>query len=286
MGKLAVPPKIDLAFKKIFSENENLLKSLLSAVLNIKVSDIKDLKLENVEILPQDLNNKFCRLDLKVTIKGRAIDVEIQLNNQGNFQNRALYYWARMFSQSLDSGENFNLLPETIVISFIDFNLFDCAEYHSSFHVTEDVRNEILTNKLVIHFFELPKIPKNINENRKIELWLKLIGAETDEELYELDKSKNKEIKEALEYVKKLNSDEEFKKRVEMRKLAIIEEKSAIEFYEQKGLREGENKKAVEMAEKMVLKNKPINEIIEFTGLSEEEINKIIESNIKKVIIK
>ena len=27
MGKLAVQPKIDLAFKKIFSENENLLKS-------------------------------------------------------------------------------------------------------------------------------------------------------------------------------------------------------------------------------------------------------------------
>ena len=263
MGKLAVRPKIDLAFKKIFSEpeNEKLLKALLSAVLNINLSDIKELKLENTEVLPHDLSNKFCRFDLKVNMKGRAVDVEIQLNNQGNFQNRALFYWAMLFSQSLGSGKDFNLLPDTIVISFIDFNLFDCSEYHSSFHIREDIRNEILTNKLAIHFFELTKIPKNINENKRIELWLKLIGAETEEELRELEKYKNKEIKEALDYVKKLNADENFKKQIEIREMALIEEISALNFAESKGKQEKENE---------------IIEKIKKSGMSEEEINKFI----------
>ena len=210
---------------------------------------------------------------MKITLRGRVIDIEIQLSNQGNFQSRALYYWARMFSQSLDSGENFNLLPEAIVISFIDFNLFECAEYHSSFRIKEDVRNEILTNKFAIHFFELPKIPQNINENKEIELWLKLIGAETYEELHELEQSKNKEIKEALDYVKKLNSNETLKRQVEMRRMAIIEERSAMEFFEQEGLKKG--------IEQGIEKGKQAREIeiiqaMRAIGMGEEEINKII----------
>lgn len=277
MGKLAVKPKIDLAFKKIFSENEELLKSLLSAVLNIKTSDITDLKLGNTEVLPQDIANKFCRLDLKVTMKGRVIDVEIQLNNQGNFQNRALYYWSRLFSQSLDDGEDYSLLPETIVISFIDFNLFaSTEEYHSLFRLKEVNRNELLTNKLAIYFFELPKIPKNIDANNEIELWLKLISAETYEELDELENTKSKEIKSALDYVKKLNADDQFKRQVEMREMALIEEKSALSFAKNEGKIEGKQQGKIEMAKKMLLKNKPIDEIIEFTELTKEEINKII----------
>ena len=58
------------------------------------------MKLENTEVLPQNITDKFCRLDLKVKMKGRAVDVEIQLNNQGNYQSRALYYWSMLFSQS------------------------------------------------------------------------------------------------------------------------------------------------------------------------------------------
>jgi predicted transposase/invertase (TIGR01784 family) len=263
MGKLAVKPKIDLAFKKIFSENQKILKALISAALNISVSDIQDMKLGNTEILPQDLNNKFCRLDLKVTMKGKVIDVEIQLNNHGNFQSRALYYWSRLFSQSLESGNDFKLLPETIVISFINFDLFGCSDYHSHFVLKEVIRNEILTDKLSLHFFELTKLPKEINKNKKIELWLKLISAETDEELYELENSQNEEIQEALDYVKKLNADDTFKRQIEMREIALIEEISALNFAKD----EGEQK---------------IINAMKKSGMSDEEIEKIIKISEKK----
>ena len=70
MGRLDVRPKIDLAFKKIFSENEHILKALISAAINIPIEDIEDMRLGNTEILPQDIINKFCRLDLKVKMRG------------------------------------------------------------------------------------------------------------------------------------------------------------------------------------------------------------------------
>jgi len=110
MKKLAVKPKIDLAFKKIFSENQDLLKALIAAVLEIETSDIQEMTIENTKVLPKEINKKFCRFDLKVKMKGRYVDVEVQLNDQGDFQSRALYYWSRLFSQSLSSGEDYNIL--------------------------------------------------------------------------------------------------------------------------------------------------------------------------------
>ena len=272
MGRLAVRPKVDLAFKKIFSENEKILKALISAALDIPIADIQDMQLGNTEILPQDLSNKFCRLDLKVTMRGRVVDVEIQLNNHGHFQNRALFYWARLFSESLESGNDFKLLPETIVISFINFDLFGCSGYHSQFVLKETVRNEVLTDKLAIHFFELTKLPKEIDKNKKIEPWLKLIGAETEEELkelYELENAESDELKEALDYVKKLNADEQFKRQLEMRETALLEETSALSFAEDKGRLEGLEQGRDEEREKFIAAMKK-------SGLDDEAIEKIL----------
>jgi len=265
MTKLAVRPKIDLAFKKIFTENQDLLKALLSAVLNIPTSDIEQLTLENTEILPQDINNKFCRLDLKVKIKGRIIDVEMQLNNQGNFQNRALYYWSRLFSQSLENGKDYSLLPETIVISFIDFDLFGCSDYHSRFVLKEISRNEILTDKLSLYFFELTKIPLSIDKNKEIELWLKLIGAETYEELNELEKAENQDIQTALEYVKKLNTDERFRRQIEIREQTLLEETSAINYAKSEGKIEG-RQEIINAMKKRGLSEKEIEAILDLTA--------------------
>jgi predicted transposase/invertase (TIGR01784 family) len=270
MGKLAVRPKIDLAFKKLFSENDELLKSLICAALDIKSEDIQDLKLENTEVLPQDLKDKFCRLDLKIKMKGRVIDIEIQLNNQGNFQNRALYYWARLFSQALATSEDYSSLPETIVISFIDFDLFGSSDYHSQFGLLEKERLEVLTDKFAIHFFELTKIPKDIDKNNNIELWLKLIGAETDEDLTELENVKSSEIKSALNQVKKFNADDKFKSQVELREQTLIEERSALNYAKQ----EGEKQKAIQIARNL-LDVLDVGTIAKKTGLSVEEIEKL-----------
>ena len=271
MGRLPVRPKIDLVFKKIFSENDNILKALISAAINIPIEDIEDMRLGNTEILPQDVVNKFCRLDLKVIMKGKIIDIEIQLSDQGSFQNRALYYWARLFSSSLNKGNDFKSLPEAIVISFVDFDLFGHSNYHSHFVLKETERNELLTDKLSIHFFELSKIPKEIDHNNRIEPWLKLIGAETYEELYELDKVDNSEIKEALSYVKNLNSDDKFKERLDMYEDAVLNEISALNHARFEGMEQGVEKGIKEMVNAMRKR-----------GMSEEEINEIIKLSDKK----
>ena len=263
MLKLPVKPKIDLAFKKIFSENEQILKALIAVILNIPIESIKNMQLGNTEILPQNLDSNFCRLDLKVTMDNRIIDIEIQLSNQGNFQNRALYYWSKLFSGSLDKGSRFRELPEAIVISFIDFDLFSCSSYHSHFVLKEVTRNELLTDKLSIHFFELNKLPREVDKNNQLESWLKLIGAETYEELLDLEGSEFSEFKEALTYVKNLNSDDKFKARLDMYEDALLNERSALSYAEDKGM-EIERDRMINSMKKSGLDEATIRKVLDF----------------------
>ena len=52
-----------------------------------------------------------------------------------------------------------------------------------SFHIREDTRHTIYTDKMEFHVLELPKLPKELREDSSdIELWGKFISAERKEE--------------------------------------------------------------------------------------------------------
>jgi len=85
---------------------------------------------------------------------------EIQVNDEGDYPERVLYYWAREYSTALPGGGDYVNLPRTIVISIIDFNLFGCGEYHSEFRPLEVTRHTPLCDKMSPHFFELPPPPR------------------------------------------------------------------------------------------------------------------------------
>ena len=83
-----------------------------------------------------------------------------------------MLYWAREFSTALPAGESYSMLPRTIIISIIDFRLFDCAEYHSFFQPLEVTRHTLLSDKMGFYFFELKKLQKDITEDNALLLWL------------------------------------------------------------------------------------------------------------------
>jgi predicted transposase/invertase (TIGR01784 family) len=234
---LIARPKIDVVFKKLFTENPELLKDLIRAAIDLPKID--KITLKPTEVVPNDPRDKFCRLDVLVNADGREIDVEVQLNDRGDFRSRALYYWALLFS-SLRSGDNYETLPQTIIISILDFNLFkDSAGYHSVYEVRERETNRLLSDKLQLHFFELKKIPDVADAKSDIEYWLHLIRAETEEEIETLENAPNTVIKTALDRVKILNADGPLKAQVISRETAIREERSALSSAHEEGIKQG-----------------------------------------------
>ena len=65
----------------------------------------------------------------------------------------------------------------------VDFQRFDCTEFHSFFPLPESTRHTLLPDKMGLHFFKLKKRPNEINEKGALLLWLPLFRGETEEEL-------------------------------------------------------------------------------------------------------
>lgn len=99
------------------------------------LESIESFVILNPEMPPESLGDKFCRLDINMTVNGmtvngQSVDLEVQVNNEGDYPDRAVLYWARNFSTALSAGQDYSMLPRTLIISIVDFPLFDC---HGSF---------------------------------------------------------------------------------------------------------------------------------------------------------
>ena len=90
-----VTPKTDLVFRKIFGaeENKDILRSFLSAVLDMPAAELKELTIVNPYQLPEQLNGKLCIMDIKVTTaSGHKINVELQRASRPHMRDRILCY--------------------------------------------------------------------------------------------------------------------------------------------------------------------------------------------------
>jgi predicted transposase/invertase (TIGR01784 family) len=157
MTKLEYPFTNDTVFKTLFVAHQDLLKRLVSELLRIPFDNIGQFELVNTEMPPDILGDKFCRLDIAMTVDGQRVDLEIQVDDEGGYPERSLYYWAREYSAALREGGDYADLPRTVVISILAFKLFDCAEYHSEFQPLEVTRHTPLTDRMSLHYFELQK---------------------------------------------------------------------------------------------------------------------------------
>ena len=106
---------------------------------------------------------------------------------------------------------------------------------------------------------------------------------------------KNEKVRRAVENYEVLTGDEEVKRLAEIRLMAKLEEKSALDCAREEGeergkeigreigreegkeagIKLGEEQKQKEIAQKMKKQKMPIKQIFEITGLSEKEIEKI-----------
>ncbi len=217
---------------------------------------------------PENLSDKFCRLDINMTVNGRQVDLEVQVSNEGDYPERVMYYWAREFSSALLTGQGYSELPRTIIISIIDYVQFDCVEYHSFFQPLEATRHTLLSDKMGFHFFELPKLPDDITQENMLLLWLSLFKADTEEELEKIKEMEVPVMSQAINAYYTITASSEFREKERLREKARHDEAQALFHAEQKG----KQKEKIEIAQNMITDGEPMEKIIRYTGLTKENI--------------
>lgn len=286
----------DYIFKKIFAKkgNESILKDLLNSILQIKIKSIEVIADANLE--RQLESNKLGILDLKAKVDEETIvNIEIQIINRYNMIERTLFYWSGLYYNVLQKGADYKEIKKVIAINILDYNEFDEGPYHEIARLRREYLYKILTDKIEIHFIQIPKFKKQRKDMKtKLDMWMDFIS-QIDEKEVKNAMSKNKEIKKAQEEYEYLTGDEEERRIAFLREKAIRDEnsifdagkdigfKSGEEHGIKKGKKEGieigreqgieQNKK--EIANSMLKEKMPIETIMKVTKLSREEIEKI-----------
>ncbi len=249
MTKLEYTFTHDTLFKMVFVKYPDLLKRLVAELLGIRFESIKDFTIANPEMPPEAIGDKFCRLDINMTVDGQRVDLEIQVADEGDYPERSLYYWAREYATALGEGENFSALPRTIIISILAFTLFGCAEFHSEYQLLEVTRHTPLTDRQTLHYFELPKLPEIVNADDGLKLWLALFKAETEEDLAKIEALEVSVMQEAIGAYRHVAATDEFREIERLRSLARHNEASALSHARSKGMTEGQIKSVTTVLE-------------------------------------
>ena len=186
----------DFMFCKVM-QNPDLCKRLIEMILSDTIGKITYISIQhNINTYEQA---KSIRFDVLVqTENGKFYDVEMQVSNEKNIPNRMRFYQAAIDISFLDKGNFYNDLNDSFIIFIC---LFDVLGKNRSIYTFENICLE----------------DKNISlqdGTKKV-----IINAEAFKD------TKNKELKEFLEYLKTGKAKSEFTRRIE----EMIQTKSEIE---------------------------------------------------------
>lgn len=270
--------KNDIIFQAFFSRkgNEEFLIDFLNALLKIEIKQIEIREEVNLERLSK--REKGGRLDLQAKLNnGIIVNIELQLRNNRNIEERTTYYSGKVISRETERGTDYKNIKQVIMINILDYEMLGFDEYVSETAIVLDKHREYeVLHGIKWYFIELPKLrKKNPDMNEKLNQWLVFID-NYDKELVKLAEKKNKTIERAKIEMRYLTGE------AELRRLADLEEKwemdynSGMSYAKEEGKKEGVKENKIETAKKLIKLNMPIEQIIEITELTKEEIEEII----------
>ena len=266
MARNVVSAKLDIIFKKIFTENKDMLHSFVASMLDIPQESITDIIVTNPEIPPETMTGKFSRLDLSLKVDNKLVNVEIQVKNDADYRDRTLFYWAKLYSSELKSGEDYSELKQTITINIINFNMFPGENYHNEVAAVIKETGEVFSDKFSIHFFELKKVGRKPNPNSSRELWLQFINADSEEALDMISQTNVPIIKKAVNVIYDMSEDTRIREIARLREKAMHDEASALKHAKAEGIEEGVTQGAAKEREATI-------RMLKANGFSDEQIS-------------
>ena len=296
--------KSDWVFKRIFAkeENEDILASLISAIINEKITSVE---LRNTELYKNSEKEKLGILDIKAILNDNSVvDVEMQVKNEGNIIERDIYYLTKLYSEQLKNREDYKTAKKVIIINLLGYNCFKSNTPYHKISLKEssntknmyvklyEVEEVFYTDKIQIYIVEIPKyLMLEHKENpSELDLWIWLFSGK--KELIEMALSKGAQaIQRAYKQLEYLSQDEKARQEYDDYVQAKFDNSMMMHFEKEKGIEEGiekgiekgkvigieegEKKKEIKIVKNMLKSNLSIETIMEVTGLTEEEIENI-----------
>ena len=264
MDNFIMSPKIDFAFKELM-RNDLVRKGFISAVLNIKDTDIKSTVLLNTNLSKIHEDEKQGILDVRLTMNNNTeIDIEIQLAYMSAWADRSVFYVSKMLVEQIGINKKYTNIKKCIGINILDFEYIkETNSFHTVYHFREDTEHIKYTDVLEMHIVELPKLPAK-DDGTELYDWIRFIKAVNKEEFKMLAKQ-NKYLEEAYETLEEISADTEKRLEYTARQKALYDYNTLMEESFKRGMEKGMEKGMEQIIEKM-----------KASGMDNETIQKIL----------
>jgi hypothetical protein len=157
----------------------------------------------------------------------------------------------------------------------------------------ERERYEVLTEKLLLVFYELPNFREDVTDNIRFKMLMNLLRAKTVKDFERLRSMNSPEILEVINVYDKVVASPQFKNLMDMREKALITEKlelagaleGGIAIGEERGVKrgvaigeeKGRKARSIELALSLFDDGFEIPVILKHTNLTEEEFKAALE---------
>ena len=172
-------PKADLTFKKVFGEHEDLVISLLNALLPLRTGEeVVEVEYLPAEMVPDNPLRKNSIVDVRCKdAVGRQFIVEMQMVWSPEFLQRVLFNSAKAYLRQLEKGFDYSLLKPVYSLNLVnDIFETDLPGFYHYYKLVHEEHTEKVIDGLHLVFVELPKFtPQSIREKKMEVLWLRYL---------------------------------------------------------------------------------------------------------------
>ena len=211
-GEIDVTLTNDMMFHCVMQRSKEALKHLVCSVKGLSYEDIEDVILLN-PIDYSEFNLKEIILDTRILLRDRSIlNIELQMYPQSYWKKRSLLYLCRSYD-SLEGGDNYNLLKETVQVCITDQEFFpdQKKEFFSHFQFLNTKYHYPYSTLLSMYVLNLSHtdLATKSDNKRGLVLWAKMFMAKTWEEFHAIGEQflAAKEVARVM-YAVNINSQE------------------------------------------------------------------------------
>jgi predicted transposase/invertase (TIGR01784 family) len=264
--KAFLPVKSDVVFRLFYADerNEEFLIGLLKSMLRLPDDDYHEIEIADPHLLREFDGDKLAIIDVKLHTKTRkVIHIEIQLKVTPELQKRIILYDAKLITEQISSGNDYDLIKKVISIIITDENLIlRSPKYHHRFTFYDPDAGIEFSDILEIHTLELRKLPDG-TDGTELYDWAKFIAAETEDELTMIAE-RNPQVGKAVVKLRELSADERardlYERNEKARRDMAAQQKWAVKQIQ------------FEIAQKLLNIGDSIDKVTTVTGLTIEEI--------------
>ena len=200
----------DYMFRVVNQKNSNVTKGIICSVLHLNPNSVQSVEITNPIELGEDIDDKTFMLDINILLNNSSkINLEMQVVNEHNWQDRSLSYLCRSFDQ-LYQGEEYSAAKPAIHVGFLNFQPFpDYPEFHASYKLQNEKNGMIYSDKFHLNVIDLThiKLATEADKESKLDAWARFFTAKTWEEVIMIAEN-NPYIAEAAQTLYESHADE------------------------------------------------------------------------------